>query len=302
MKAERFPNNPIIHPGLDESIGTNINGPSLIRVPDWLENPLGKYYLYFGHHQGKYIRLAYADALEGPWKIYRPGVLDVTDSFCTGHIASPDVIVDDASRVIRLYYHGPIVPEERSLGGVTPELDRILAGQRTKLALSKDGLHFEARPEVLGAPYFRVFQWKDAWYALGMPGLLYRSDDGLTGFAQGPQIFDNNMRHSALLIRNDTLHVFYSNAGDTPERILCADVDLNADWKSWKASEAVTVLAPELAYEGADMPLETSRRGWARDRVHQLRDPGIYEEGGAVYLLYSVAGEQGIAIARLQFE
>jgi hypothetical protein len=33
--------------------------------------------------------------------------------------------------------------------------------------------------------------------------------------------------------------------------------------------------------------------------VHELRDPAIYEEDGRLYLLYSVAGEQGIAIARL---
>ena len=40
-------------PGQD---GNNINGASLIKVPDWIENPLGKYYLYFSHHNGKYIR------------------------------------------------------------------------------------------------------------------------------------------------------------------------------------------------------------------------------------------------------
>ena len=31
----------------------------------------------------------------------------------------------------------------------------------------------------------------------------------------------------------------------------------------------------------------------------QLRDPAIFAEEGRLYLLYSVAGEQGIAIARL---
>jgi hypothetical protein len=33
--------------------------------------------------------------------------------------------------------------------------------------------------------------------------------------------------------------------------------------------------------------------------VRQLRDPGIYQEGNRTYLLYSVAGEQGIAIAEI---
>jgi hypothetical protein len=43
-----------------------INGPSMILVPGWVENPLGKYYLYFSHHKGDFIRLAYGDMPEGP--------------------------------------------------------------------------------------------------------------------------------------------------------------------------------------------------------------------------------------------
>ena len=31
--------------------GENINGPSLIKVPDWIKSPLARYYLYFSHHQ-----------------------------------------------------------------------------------------------------------------------------------------------------------------------------------------------------------------------------------------------------------
>ena len=53
---------PIIIPSmLKGNDGDNINGPSLIKVPGWVENPLGKYYLYFANHDGKYIRLAYSD-------------------------------------------------------------------------------------------------------------------------------------------------------------------------------------------------------------------------------------------------
>jgi hypothetical protein len=42
MHIRRFPTNPIIHPHLDDCMGDNINGPSLIRVPDWIEAPLGR--------------------------------------------------------------------------------------------------------------------------------------------------------------------------------------------------------------------------------------------------------------------
>ena len=50
MQIKRLSANPIVTPALDESIGANINGPSLLRVPEWLPNPLGRYYLYFAHH------------------------------------------------------------------------------------------------------------------------------------------------------------------------------------------------------------------------------------------------------------
>jgi hypothetical protein len=41
---------------------------------------MGRYYLYFAHHKGDHIRLAYADSLSGPWKIDEPGVLNVRDT------------------------------------------------------------------------------------------------------------------------------------------------------------------------------------------------------------------------------
>ena len=79
IKVNRLKNNPIIVPDLDPSIGTNINGPCLIRVPSWIDDPLGKYYLYFAAHEGKFIRLAYAEKLEGPWAIYRNGSLHLKE-------------------------------------------------------------------------------------------------------------------------------------------------------------------------------------------------------------------------------
>ena len=70
----------------------------------------------------------------------------------------------------------------------------------------------------------------------------------------------------------------------------------------WIADAPTEVLAPEEEWEGADRPLEPSRIGYARHRVRELRDPAIYEEDGRIYLLYTVAGESGIAIAELEAE
>ena len=296
MRARRLPHNPIVRPGMDERTGSNINGPSLIRTPDWLEGALGRYYLYFADHKGDYIRLAYAGALSEPWTVYAPGTLQLREShFPTRptqiatwagppHIASPDVHVDDERGEIRMYFHG------------------VLADGRqcTRVALSRDGLHFEARPELLAAPYLRAFRFADVWYGMAMPGIVYRSADGLSGFEEAPQLFPDDMRHAALLRRGRELLVFWTRVGDAPERILCSRIALDGDWRHWKPSAPEDVLAPQETWEGSDLPLVASVRGLASEPVRQLRDPAIFEENGREYLLYAVAGERGIAIAELE--
>ncbi|MFP4173118.1 MAG: hypothetical protein ACLFV4_09430 [Candidatus Hydrogenedentota bacterium] len=296
FRVERFEANPIIHRemhGLIGDRGANINGPSLIRVPDWVEDPLGEYYLYFAHHNGSYIRLAYADALEGPWKIHEPGVLDLEETPGRGHVASPDVHVDRDEQRIRMYHHAPNPTDG-------PE------GQGAYVALSEDGLEFEALDEYLGLFYFRVFE-RDGWhYALAKyfndGGILYRSPDGLTDFEEGPRILPR-VRHKALWEHDDKLYVFFSRGGDTPEHIMVSRIEnLDDDWEEWRFTEPQTVLKPEKDYEGADEPIETSSFGSTYDFVHQLRDPAIHEEDGRLYMLYSTAGERAIAIAELHFE
>ena len=271
---------------MSRSLGGNVNGPSLVRAPSWVSEPLGKYYLYFAHHTGSFIRLAYADQLDGPWSVYEPGTLRLKRSHCYNHIASPDVHVDEDRREVRMYYHGWVA-------------DRV---QRTKVAVSADGINFEASAESLGLPYFRVFRYGVFHYAIGMPGVFYRSRDGLTGFERGPTLFGDNMRHTAVDVDGDTLRVFYTNAGDSPEMILLSTVDMGEDWLGWRASEPVMVLEPETVYEGTELPAAPSSRGIVTEKVRQLRDPAIFREGGETYLLYAVAGEQGIAIARVEEE
>ncbi|MEM7533519.1 MAG: hypothetical protein AAF639_15155 [Chloroflexota bacterium] len=288
MQIKRFKNNPIIYPALDERMGDNINGPSLIRVPDWVVNPLGQYYLYFAHHDGQYIRLAYSDDLEGPWTVHSPGVLPKEASHFAGHIASPDVHVDHAQQRIRLYYHGSEI-----------HTVAYASNQQTRVALSQDGLHFVARAETLGIAYFRVFQWDGHEYALAMPGLFYRSRDGLSNFEKGPMLFSMNMRHAALKLDGHMLTVFYTDVGDCPERILCATIDLRPDWHEWVVSDVEVMLEPELDYEGSNLPRVPSVRGISQEPVCELRDPAIFREDGRTYLLYCVAGERGIAMAEL---
>lgn len=290
----RLPGNPIIVPESSPTLGEDINGPSLIRVPQWVARPLGHYYLYFAHHGGKFIRLAYADLPSGPWKIYEPGTVHLEDTpQCHDHIASPDVHVDDTRGEVLMYFHCP--------AGSSGSVD--IGDQRTFLAVSRDGLHFSSDTRALGPAYFRVFHWRDHYYSVVRAGAVLRSRDGRSAFEPGPTIIGPDagriLRHAAVDLRGDKLRVYYSRIGDRPERILLSEVRLAPDWSKWRASEPVTVLGPERDYEGADRPLEASRPDEAIGRVRQLRDPAIFRDGTVTYLLYSIAGESGLAIATL---
>ena len=63
MHVKRLLDRPIISSDLHPSIGPNIQGPSLIRVPDWIEDRLGDYYLYFADHRavisGSHTQITY---------------------------------------------------------------------------------------------------------------------------------------------------------------------------------------------------------------------------------------------------
>jgi hypothetical protein len=320
-RVRRLVDHPIVAPGMDGRMGRNIEGPSLIAAPKWLPNRLGAYYLYFADHKGDYIRLAYADRLEGPWKIHTPGSLQFSqsglpanlvgtpealarireaasrrdpeqyagipsamDDATLPHVASPDVHVDEAGKQIVMYYHG------LAEFGV----------QRTRAALSKDGVNFEAvAGPTLGPAYMRLFDYGGWTYAMAMPGQFLRAKDPFTPFEKGPTLFESNQRHNAVLVRGDTLYIFWTRVGDAPERIYASTLDLRGDWMGWRVTEPVEILRPERPWEGADLPARPSLRSAINVDVNQLRDPAIYQEHGRTYLLYAVKGEHGLGIAEL---
>jgi hypothetical protein len=288
--ARRIGDGPILSSGmsgLEGERGTNINGPSLIRVADWVENGLGAYYLYFAHHRGRSIRLAYADRLEGPWTVHPHGVLGLDDTAAFSHVASPDVHLDHGRRCLRMYFHGDLP------GGHE---------QASFLAESGDGLRFAARPTVVAPFYLRVFEHDGWFYGVAKlrneSGVLLRSPDGLQRFEAGRRIVAR-MRHAAVLTRGAEAWLFYSRIGDAPESVLAAPLPLRGKWKRWCPRNGVVVLAPEEAWEGAGGPVEPSRPGPAMTPRRELRDPAIYVEDDRIVLLYTVAGEQGIALAEL---
>lgn len=309
-KFHHLMDRPIIDTRCVASTQGNINGPSLIQVPSWIEKPLGKYYLYFAHHEGLSIRLLTANSLEGPWTLYDPGVLSLYETdFCQtppsreqmlpevlaqidagtdgdyAHIASPDVHCDGTSHEIIMYFHG------RTTDG----------SQSTKLAVSRDGRKFRALSETLGLSYFRVFEFAGWYYAIALGGQLYRSADGRTRFEAGPRITAENFRHCAIHIDNETVYVLWSRPGDNPESILVSRLDTQSSWQSWcLIGPSQVVHAPLRQWEGACELAMPSNWGGIMHPVRQLRDPAIYSEGNKLWLLFSIAGEQGLGIGSLE--
>lgn len=315
--APRFPENPLITVSSSKSLGDNVNGPSVIRVPSWIPHPLGRYYMYFAHHKGDHIRLAYANALAGPWKIYEPGVLQVRDTIfyrpqpdppsspasLYTHVASPEAYIDEPNKRLVMYVHGmwtdgkPWPADPRA--AVQWLRDNGYA-QYTQTTVSEDGLHFQARPGITTkTSYLRAFRWNGGLYGMARLGVLLDAKDPLAPFELGPNPFDGGpyarrVRHVAILPRGDKLYVFFSAIGEAPEKIMLSTIALNGDWHNWKASPAVEVLAPREPYECVELPVTPSKAGESEGKENALRDPALFEENGKVFLFYTVCGEQGI--------
>jgi len=319
--VRRLSTNPLVTVDSSPTLGGNVNGPTVIRVPSWVDRPLGRYYLYFANHMGDSIRLAYADALQGPWRIHEAGVLHVRDTaffrpqpdppetledFYT-HVASPEVLVDREKRRFVLWFHGWWTNGER--WPREPREARAWArshgyGQFTQGAVSADGLHFDVRSPITRQSYLRVFRHDGHFYSVARLGQLARSPDPLAPFEGGPNPFRgtayaNRVRHVALALRGTRLYVFFTAIGDAPERVLASTIDLTPDWQTWRASPPIPVLQPEAPYECANLPLAPSEPGDVQGRVRQIRDPFVLEDDHRMVLFYSICGEQGIAAAEV---
>jgi hypothetical protein len=324
VRAVRRPENPIVTeamlPGDD---GASINGPSLIAVPKWVRKPLGRYYLYFAHHAGKYIRMAYADQPQGPWKMHAPGVLNLTDQRAVrGHVASPEVVVDEAGRRVYLFYHG-------KSGAIPSASDEPEPGQQSAVAVSTDGVTFRPLNRIVGPSYLRVFQYRKTWYGLTGRGALLKAASLESRFQPVGQLIGDDIptlldpvrlgepgaksdrpltgpdrysiRHSGVDVVGDRLAIYFTCVGHRPERIFVTFVDLKGAPETWRARGATEVLRPVEAWEGVRLPLEFSKGGRSRAWENGIRDPAVFRENGKAWLLYSTAGEHGLGIADLYY-
>jgi len=125
-------------------------------------------------------------------------------------------------------------------------------------------------------------------------------------------------RHFAVYSRthldpSDTnLYVFYTSKFDTPESVFLTVIDTDngsTDPADWDTIGQRLILEPELDWEGADLPLQSSKEG-PEINVRQLRDPYVFEDtlgtpdpsDDHLYLFYTGEGEEAIGMAELFFD
>lgn len=140
--------------------------PSVIET-DRLQNPLGRYYLYYAPHNAPGgICLAYADSPEGPWREYEANPLIArqwTPHYKVSHVSGPHAIWMEEEHKLFVYYHGE--------------------NDVTRFASTTDGVHFQYEgvavttkmfDAISEASYARVFRYtlprKDNHYVMLLMG------------------------------------------------------------------------------------------------------------------------------------
>lgn len=150
----------------------------------------------------------------------------------TPHIASPEVVLDDATRQLVMFYHG----------------QRDSLSQVTHAATSKDGISFNLYPGAISSSYVRSFVYRGRHYLIGTLGMMLRSDSLLGDYKpRDKPLFEVDLRHLAVWLdkKEEILRVFWPRVGDAPEHIMLSEVKLSEDWDDWDASAPVTVIKPE---------------------------------------------------------
>ena len=91
--------------GVENDSGTttpteqNIDGPSIIRIPDWIPvservDASAQYYAYFAHHGGDNIRLAWSDSITGQWNLFNAEGSTAPNSSVGGTVTPGNGVLD----------------------------------------------------------------------------------------------------------------------------------------------------------------------------------------------------------------
>jgi len=278
----------------------SICNPCLIKTPKWIKKKLGKYYLYFADHRGKFIKLLYSDHLDRGWKYLDKKILHLKskpklDAY--NHIASPEIYVNKKEKQIYIFTHSH---------------SRSKIGQWTYLSNSKDGINFSKKFNKPLAPfYLRFFYHKKYYYGIVKGADLWRSRNINIKFQQCQNLLtrkksktnlhnkNGSIRHLGILKKKNYLHCVFSKIGDKPERIYYTKIHLSKNYLNWKFQKIKEILRPTFPYEGSKLKLKKSKAGDAPRGENALRDPYLFVDGKKTYLIYCVKGEKNFALCEI---
>lgn len=284
---------------LPKVMSDNINGPSCLRTPNFIKNPVGKYLLYFAHHTGEFIRIAYSEDIFTGWKILDHKINNVSEEKeFHDHVASPDIYVDNIEKSVYMFFHSRIKGSRK---------------QKTFLSKSNDGINFALVKGDLNLPfYFRHVTIETKTFAVTKGGNLYinmvnpiantwRALNNINTGKSNEEVMHNSsgsIRHASLIYYMKIFIAFYSRIGDSPERIYAAKIVENGKGL-WLMSNEFEITRPELNFEGANLDIEASVAGPSLHEENALRDPYVMQDGEDYFLFYACAGESGIAVGKL---
>jgi len=284
---------------LPKEVSDSINGPSCLRTPNFIKNPLGKYLLYFAHHTGEFIRIAYSEDIFTGWRFLNCRINGISEEKnFHDHVASPDIYVDNNGKSIYMFFHSRIKGSRE---------------QKTFLSKSNDGINFVLVEGQMNLPfYFRHVIAENKTLAVTKGGNLYintispisdtwRALNNVNTGESNKEVMHNkfgSIRHASLIYYMKTFITFYTKIGDSPERIYAAKIVENQNGL-WLTSNEFEITRPELNFEGANFDVEASLPGPSLHEENALRDPYIMQDGENYFLFYACAGEKGIAVGKI---
>ncbi len=158
----------VLHPAdLKIAPASELERASIIKMEGRIQNPLGKYYLYYSPHKHVGISLAFSDSIAGPWKEYQGNPI-------VENAAIPDVRWIDETGKFHLWGHKK--------------------NSQSEMWTSLDGLHFDYHSvsitaKVIGtrnATYTRAYEYPLERY--GSKYIMPGNDQLLSASAKGGQL------------------------------------------------------------------------------------------------------------------
>lgn len=145
----------------------SIYWPSVLRVDGLLDNPLGRYYLWFSTDHGQAearVALAYADDLEGPWTIHGPVWHYATSGT---ESETPSVLWDQANQRFIMYHQ-----QANPTGAVSSQVTMV-AFSANGTAWTSGGIALDVRAQTgwrgpLHTGYFRAFNIGNGFVGYGL--------------------------------------------------------------------------------------------------------------------------------------